>query len=109
MYNDRLDLQSLDIVSENFEKLATLFPHCVTEGANGIGWFWRSSCLKNEYLIQVSAGQDFQHLCGWDDTWSEGNYETLVSALPEDQIPGVLPPLSFTWFVKKDCRSPRKS
>ena len=80
-----------------------------TEGTNGIGWFWRSPCLENEYLIQVNAGQDFQHLCGWDNLWEEGNYETLLSSLPQDEIPGVLPPLSFTWFLKKDCHSQRKS
>jgi len=72
-----------------------------TEGAKGIGWFWRSSCLGKEYLIQVNAGQDYQHLCEWVKTWSEGNFETLLSTLPEGQIPGVLPPLSFTWFLKK--------
>ena len=80
-----------------------------TDGANGIGWFWRSPCLANEYLIQVNAGQDYQHLCEWDKTWSEGNYETLLSTLPEDQTPGVLSPLSFTWFLRKVCRSQHNS
>ena len=76
-----------------------------TEGTNGIGWFWRSSCLGNEYLIQVNAGQDYQHLFEWDNSRKEGNYETLLSTLPEDQTPGILPPLSFTWFLKKGSRS----
>ena len=33
--SDRLDLQSPDLVNENLEKLAELFPNCVTEGAEG--------------------------------------------------------------------------
>lgn len=32
---DKLDLQSPDLVNENFEKLAVLFPNCVTESAEG--------------------------------------------------------------------------
>ena len=32
---DKLDLQSPDFVNENFEKLAALFPNCVTESADG--------------------------------------------------------------------------
>lgn len=32
---DKLDLQSPDLVNANFEKLAALFPNCVTESAEG--------------------------------------------------------------------------
>jgi adenine-specific DNA-methyltransferase len=32
---DKLDLQSPDLANENFEKLATLFPNCVTESTEG--------------------------------------------------------------------------
>ena len=32
---EKLDLKSPELVNENFEKLATLFPNCVTEGPNG--------------------------------------------------------------------------
>ena len=32
---DKLDLTSLDIVSENVKKIAQLFPNCITETANG--------------------------------------------------------------------------
>ncbi|WP_018611850.1 DNA methyltransferase [Segetibacter koreensis] len=32
---DKLTLQSPDLVSENIQKIATLFPNCVTETANG--------------------------------------------------------------------------
>ena len=35
MDTDKLDLKSPDLVNENFEKLAKLFPNCVTEGAEG--------------------------------------------------------------------------
>lgn len=31
----KLDLQSNTLVNENVEKLATLFPNCVTESADG--------------------------------------------------------------------------
>lgn len=32
---DKLDLQSPDLVNENFERLEALFLNCVTESANG--------------------------------------------------------------------------
>lgn len=32
---DKLDLQSPDLVNENFGKLAVLFPNCITESAEG--------------------------------------------------------------------------
>lgn len=35
MPNDHLDLQSRDFVSQNIEKIAILFPNCVTEAAEG--------------------------------------------------------------------------
>ena len=33
--SDRLDLQSPDLVNQNLEKIAALFPNCVTEGHDG--------------------------------------------------------------------------
>lgn len=35
MIIDKLDLQSPGLVNENFEKLAVLFPNCVTESTEG--------------------------------------------------------------------------
>ena len=35
--DDKLDMQSPDLVSQNFEKLAELFPNCVTESRNEKG------------------------------------------------------------------------
>jgi hypothetical protein len=35
MNADQLDLRTPDFVNENFAKLAALFPHCVTETAEG--------------------------------------------------------------------------
>ena len=35
MNSDKLDLKSPDLVSDNIEKIAAIFPNCVTEGANG--------------------------------------------------------------------------
>jgi adenine-specific DNA-methyltransferase len=32
---DKLGLKTPDFVNENIEKLATLFPHCVIENADG--------------------------------------------------------------------------
>ena len=32
---DKLDMTSPDLVSQNIEKIAALFPNCVTESANG--------------------------------------------------------------------------
>ena len=75
------------------------------QGNNGIGWSWMSSCFENEYLIQVNSGHEFLYLCGLGDSWSDGNYETLISSFEEGQTPGVLAPLTFAWFVRKTCLS----
>jgi len=73
MNNDKLDLQSPDIVRENFEKLATLFPNCVTEGADGEVIDF--DLLKQELSHAVVEGNKERYRLEWP-----GKREAIVTA-----------------------------
>ena len=73
MNNDKLDLQSPDIVSDNFEKLATLFPNCVTEGADGKAIDF--DLLKQELNHAVVEGNKERYRLEWP-----GKREAIVTA-----------------------------
>ena len=56
MSTDKLDLQSPDLVNENLEKLATLFPNCVTEGSDGKSIDF--DLLKQELSYAIVEGNE---------------------------------------------------
>ncbi|MEZ4776591.1 MAG: site-specific DNA-methyltransferase [Bacteroidia bacterium] len=70
---DKLDLQSPDIVNQNFEKLAALFPHCVTESAGGKAIDF--DLLKQELSHQVVEGNKERYRLEWP-----GKREAIVTA-----------------------------
>ena len=61
--SDRLDLQSPDLVNENLEKLAELFPNCVTEGAEGKAIDF--DLLKQELSHAVVEGNKERYRLEW--------------------------------------------
>ena len=73
MNNDKLDLKSLDIVNQNFEKLAALFPNCVTESTNGIVIDF--DLLKQELSHAVIEGNKERYRLEWP-----GKREAIVTA-----------------------------
>ena len=70
---DKLDLTSLDIVSENVKKIAELFPNCVTETANGIGIDF--DLLKQELNSEIVDGYKERYRIEWP-----GKREAIVTA-----------------------------
>ncbi|MCW0485240.1 site-specific DNA-methyltransferase [Riemerella anatipestifer] len=70
---EKLDLQSPDLVNENFEKLANLFPNCVTEGENGKAIDF--DLLKQELSHQVIEGNRERYRLEWP-----GKREAIVTA-----------------------------
>ncbi|QYQ96866.1 site-specific DNA-methyltransferase [Riemerella anatipestifer] len=70
---EKLDLQSPDLVNENFEKLANLFPNCVTEGENGKAIDF--DLLKKELSHQVIEGNRERYRLEWP-----GKREAIVTA-----------------------------
>ena len=70
---DKLDLKSPDIVSENFEKLAALFPNCVTESAEGKAIDF--DLLKQELSHAVVEGNKERYRLEWP-----GKREAIVTA-----------------------------
>lgn len=73
MSTDRLDLKSPDLVNENVEKLAALFPNCVTEGAEGKAIDF--DLLKQELSHAVVEGNKERYRLEWP-----GKREAIVTA-----------------------------
>ncbi|WP_421896336.1 site-specific DNA-methyltransferase [Marinoscillum sp.] len=70
---EKLDLQSPDLVNENFEKLAELFPNCVTESAEGKAIDF--DLLKQELSHAVVEGNKERYRLEWP-----GKREAIVTA-----------------------------
>jgi adenine-specific DNA-methyltransferase len=73
MVIEKLDLQSPDLVNENFERLAELFPNCVTETANGKAIDF--DLLKQELNYAVVDGTKERYRLEWP-----GKKEAIVTA-----------------------------
>lgn len=73
MSTDKLDLQSPDLVNENIEKLATLFPNCVTEGSDGKSIDF--DLLKQELSHAIVEGNKERYRIEWP-----GKKEAIVTA-----------------------------
>jgi len=73
MNNDKLDLQSTDITSLNIEKIATLFPNCVTETAEGKKIDF--DLLKQELSTEIVEGNKERYRLEWP-----GKREAIVTA-----------------------------
>src|SRR5690554_803593 len=71
--NDKLDLKSPYLVNENLEKLAALFPNCVTESADGKAIDF--DLLKQELSYAVVEGNKERYRLEWP-----GKREAIVTA-----------------------------
>lgn len=71
--SDKLDLQSPDLVNQNFEKLAALFPNCVTESDEGKAIDF--DLLKQELSHAVVEGNKERYRLEWP-----GKKEAIVTA-----------------------------
>ena len=70
---DKLDMKSPDLVNKNFEKLAELFPNCVTESAGGKAIDF--DLLKQELNHDVVEGNKERYRLEWP-----GKREAIVTA-----------------------------
>ena len=70
---EKLDMQSPDLVNENFEKLAELFPNCITETAEGKAIDF--DLLKQELNYAVVDGTKERYRLEWP-----GKREAIVTA-----------------------------
>ena len=70
---DKLDLQSTDITSLNIEKIAVLFPNCVTETAEGKKIDF--DLLKQELSAEIVEGNKERYRLEWP-----GKRESIVTA-----------------------------
>ncbi len=73
MNTDKLDLQSPDLVNENIEKIAALFPNCVTEGTEGKSIDF--DLLKQELSHSIVEGNKERYRLEWP-----GKKEAIVTA-----------------------------
>ncbi|MBW6534128.1 MAG: site-specific DNA-methyltransferase, partial [Mariniphaga sp.] len=70
---DKLDLQSPDLVNKNIEKIAALFPNCVTEGENGKTVDF--DLLRQELNHDIIEGTKERYRLEWP-----GKREAIVTA-----------------------------
>jgi adenine-specific DNA-methyltransferase len=70
---DKLDLQTPDLVNENIEKIAALFPNCVTEGENGKTIDF--DLLRQELNHDIIEGTKERYRLEWP-----GKREAIVTA-----------------------------
>jgi adenine-specific DNA-methyltransferase len=70
---DKLDLQTPDLVNENIEKIAALFPNCVTETENGKGIDF--DLLRQELNHDIIEGTKERYRLEWP-----GKREAIVTA-----------------------------
>ena len=73
MNNDKLDLKSTDITSLNIEKIASIFPNCVTETAEGKKIDF--NLLKQELSTEIIEGNKERYRLEWP-----GKRESIVTA-----------------------------
>lgn len=69
----KLDMTSPDLVSQNIEKIAALFPNCVTESANGLAIDFDQ--LKQELSKDIVEGNKERYRLEWP-----GKREAIVTA-----------------------------
>ena len=65
---DKLDMQSKNLVDDNIEKIAKLFPNCITEGKNEDGQVVRLvdfDFLKQELSKEIVEGTDERYILNW--------------------------------------------
>lgn len=65
---DKLDMQSKNLVDENIEKIAKLFPNCITEGKDENGKLTRLvdfDLLKQELSKEIVEGNDERYTLNW--------------------------------------------
>lgn len=65
---DKLDMQSKNLVDENIEKIAQLFPNCITEGKDENGQVVRLvdfDLLKQELSKEIVEGNDERYTLNW--------------------------------------------
>ncbi len=71
--SDKLDLQSPDLVSENIQKIAALFPNCITETAEGKAIDF--DLLRQELNHEIVEGSKERYRLEWP-----GKREAIVTA-----------------------------
>ncbi len=71
--SDKLDMTSPDLVSQNIEKIAALFPNCITESANGLAIDFDQ--LKQELSNDIVEGNKERYRLEWP-----GKREAIVTA-----------------------------
>jgi len=75
------------------------------EDRQSIGLAWENMEDDTSYLVQVNPMAAPSRLLSIPGVWEKGRAQTLVSSAPGVQIPGILAPLSFSWFAQSGSRS----
>ena len=82
---EKMKMQSENLVDENVEKIAKLFPNCITEGKDENGNVVRAvdfDLLKQELSKDLVEGNDERYTLNWAGKSNLSSQQTLQSMQP---------------------------
>ena len=92
---DKMQMQSIDLTAQNVEKIAALFPNCVTEAADENGRLRRA--INFEMLRQMLSGEVIEGDEAYDFTWVGKKAAIVEANTPTRQTLRPCPEESVDW------------
>ena len=92
---DKIQMQSIDLTAQNVEKIAALFPNCVTEAADENGRLRKA--INFEMLRQMLSGEVIEGDEAYDFTWVGKKAAIVEANTPTRQTLRPCPEESVDW------------
>ena len=92
---DKIQMQSIDLTAQNVEKIAALFPNCVTEAADENGRLRRA--INFDMLRQMLSGEVIEGDEAYDFTWVGKKAAIVEANTPTRQTLRPCPEESVDW------------
>ena len=92
---DKIQMQSIDLTAQNVEKIAALFPNCVTEAADENGRLRKA--INFEMLRQMLSGDVIEGDEAYDFTWVGKKAAIVEANTPTRQTLRPCPEESVDW------------
>ena len=92
---DKMQMQSVDLTAQNVDKIAALFPNCVTEAADENGHLRRA--INFDILRQMLSGEVIEGDEAYDFTWVGKKAAIVEANTPTRQTLRPCPEESVDW------------
>ena len=92
---DKMQMQSIDLTAQNVDKIAALFPNCVTEAADENGRLRRA--INFDMLRQMLSGDVIEGDEAYDFTWVGKKAAIVEANTPTRQTLRPCPEESVDW------------